>query len=102
MKSKHFSPEEFEIKIYLFDDVTKEDFENIKNTILRISFLKKLKQSFLYTQEDQEKYKVFFEENLISKDDTKEKIQEKIKEKLLQYKKRKGYFFNTENKSCMF
>ncbi len=102
LKSKHFSPEEFKIKIYLFDDVTKENFEIIKNIILRISFLTKLKKSFIYTQEDQEKYKVFFEEHLISKDDTKEKIQEKIKEKLIQYKKRKGYFFNTENKSCMF
>lgn len=101
-RSTHFSPEEFELSIYLFDDITRENFEIIKDVVIKISFLKELKNTQDYTQEQKERFKILFEENLIGENFSPEIAKEYIHQKLIWYKKRKWYFFNTENRACMF
>lgn len=101
LKSENFEPNEFSLTIHLFDDVSKENFEIIKVLSNKINFLIEIKNNSQKLLSSPEEYKDMFQEELMISEnifDTKKALTKKI----IQLKKERGTFFNTESQSCMF
>lgn len=100
-KSDHFEPNEFSLTLYLFDDISRENFEMIKTLSDKINFLIDIKNNSEKLLSCQQEYKDMFQEECFIWENPYE-TRKALTKKIIQLKKERGTFFNTENQSCMF